>query len=359
VSFNTSSIAGGTYYVSFQLNNDNTAGNLATLSNFSFGGGSAGSAMTVIRDGNSTGDLNGGSISLTDPENSNDLSNRFLQQFLAGSNFGFRLVLTTNINSGPDDLGFDAFRFSILDAAFNELATTDPVTGEQSLDIGYAVRGAPEGSERHMNVRRMPEMVTAPGRTVLGEEGDEEGPPLDDLETSDLAEDAVEELEDAPQEPAGRAAEEAATPPTPAEMPHLSAPQRPAVPEPPPRAAFAVAAKLRARSPTAKKAVIRLAAQARTNPAARTAFVQVAKAFRATGRPLPKKAPPKLIAKKPAPKKKVRVNVRVRGEEGFISGAAAVATDVAMLPVQVACGAVGSAFGVLGDVLIELENALK
>jgi hypothetical protein len=98
--------------------------NTATLSNFAFGGGSAG----AVDPSNTTGGVTGAmpsTVTITESSFTNILA----QFFTAGSALSFNLDLTTNVQSGPTP---DQFSFSILDPNGNIIPTSDP-TGDDNL----------------------------------------------------------------------------------------------------------------------------------------------------------------------------------------------------------------------------------
>lgn len=126
VTLNTSSLAGGTYYVDFQLNDGNGVGdgnNTASISNFKFGGGAATGDIGAF--GGVTGDLFTG-VGLTDT----DPFNEFYQSFTAGSFLSFNLVLSASFNGLVPDL----FSFAILDASLMNLATYS-LGSDQFLEV--------------------------------------------------------------------------------------------------------------------------------------------------------------------------------------------------------------------------------
>lgn len=131
VTLNTSPLVGsgaGPFSVAFQLNDGsgtNDGNNTATLTNFSFGGGSATGSPTLF--GGAGGDLTG-TVTLTD----SDFFNAFIQGFSPGSSLSFLVDLTTNVDSGGIP---DAFAFSILDANGFSIPTMDPSGADTLLTI--------------------------------------------------------------------------------------------------------------------------------------------------------------------------------------------------------------------------------
>jgi hypothetical protein len=116
VTLDTSSlIAGGTYYVDFQLNDGSATGNgnnSAAITGFDFGGGSATGDIGLF--GGVTGDLSSG-VSLTDT----DPFNEFYQSFTAGSFLRFDLWLSDNFDGPVPDI----FGFALLDENLFNLGT--------------------------------------------------------------------------------------------------------------------------------------------------------------------------------------------------------------------------------------------
>ena len=108
--------------------------NTAMLSNFAFGGGSAGAVFLTL--GGATGDLLSG-VTLTDSSFFNALSS----SFTPGTTLGFQLALTTKIDPGGTP---DQFSVVILRSDGSPVPTTDP-TGANSLltvNIDSALPGA-------------------------------------------------------------------------------------------------------------------------------------------------------------------------------------------------------------------------
>jgi hypothetical protein len=108
----------GTFSLDFQLNDGSgtLAGvNVATISGFSFGGGSATGAPNLL--GGATGNL-ASNVTLTDGANS---FNELFQTFTPGSTLRFNVTLSpTNV----DPIAPDAFSFAILDSSLANIATT-------------------------------------------------------------------------------------------------------------------------------------------------------------------------------------------------------------------------------------------
>jgi hypothetical protein len=118
VNFNTGPLT-GTQTLAFALTdgagvNDNTV----TLTNFAFGGETAGGAPTYQGSGIS-GDLAGG-VTLTDK----DFLELFSQPFHPGSSLSFRFTTTDSFSGGSPD----AFQMYLCDATFTTCYSDDPVT---------------------------------------------------------------------------------------------------------------------------------------------------------------------------------------------------------------------------------------
>ena len=117
VKLDTSSLAGGTYFVDFQLNDGTGAGNsnnTAILSDFQFGAGGLAYGDDINLFGGASGSLFS-SVTLTDTAAFND----FLQSFKAGSFLSFELSLTNNYNAPAPD----SFSFALLDENWFNLGT--------------------------------------------------------------------------------------------------------------------------------------------------------------------------------------------------------------------------------------------
>jgi len=138
LTLNTSALAAapnGPFFLDFQLNyGDNASGNTATISNFTFTGGSA-TAGTISTFGNASGSLSS-SVSLAD--NSASAFNEFFQGFSQSTtSIGFDVSLSQN---GPI-LTPDGFAVAILDSeSGNPQIGTNAPDGVSlvTLDIGSA-----------------------------------------------------------------------------------------------------------------------------------------------------------------------------------------------------------------------------
>jgi len=109
------------YALAFQLNDGSGTGdnnNSVTLSNFSFGGGSAGGCpANCTTTGGASGDI-ASAVTLSD----SDFFNSFAERFTPGTGLSFKMDLTTNLDAGGTP---DAFGFSILDSTGTPLPTLD------------------------------------------------------------------------------------------------------------------------------------------------------------------------------------------------------------------------------------------
>ncbi len=122
----------GPFSLAFQLTDGSGIGdanNTATLSNFDFGGGSAGACpATCMAFGGASGSASS-SIVLID----SDFFNALVEGFAPGSSLSFQVDLTTNLDSGGTP---DAFAFSVLDSGGFPLPALDP-SGADSLVTVY------------------------------------------------------------------------------------------------------------------------------------------------------------------------------------------------------------------------------
>jgi hypothetical protein len=130
VNVNTTPLVGGPFAVAFQLNDGSGSGdanNTATISNFTFGGGSAsGCPANCTTTGGASGDMTG-TVTLTD----SSFFNSFAEQFTAGTSLSFQVDLTTNLDAGGTP---DAFAFSILDNGVS-IPTLDPLGADTLLSV--------------------------------------------------------------------------------------------------------------------------------------------------------------------------------------------------------------------------------
>ena len=127
ITLDTSSLAGGTYFVDFQLNDGSQTGdgnNTAVIQKFSFGGGAATGAGVAF--GGITGDLYS-KVTLTDTTPFNE----FFQSFTAGSFLSFDVELTNN----PDTPQPDAFGFALLDTNLFNLPTNSSNGADTFLSV--------------------------------------------------------------------------------------------------------------------------------------------------------------------------------------------------------------------------------
>jgi hypothetical protein len=119
VTINTSSLAGSSsapFALDFQLNGGNPLGNTATISNFTFGGGSASSLPPATTFGLASGTL---ASTVTVSDNTLNTFNEFYQGFTPGFALGFDVLLTTNTNLPTPDL----FSVAILDKNLSNITT--------------------------------------------------------------------------------------------------------------------------------------------------------------------------------------------------------------------------------------------
>jgi len=126
------------FSLDFQLNSGDTLGNnTATLSNFTFGGGSASGSANSF--GGASGDL-GSSVSLTDTSPFNE----FFQTFNAGSSIQFDLFLSQNLDAG---LTPDVFTISLLNSSLFNITTnsTDGADTLMHLDLNSSTAGSTYG----------------------------------------------------------------------------------------------------------------------------------------------------------------------------------------------------------------------
>jgi len=119
VTLNTSSLSGTTQEFVFQLTDgDGTINNTATLSNFSFGGGSALGSPDYMGSTGVSGTLSSG-ITIDDSSGATAI---FTQQFTAGSSLSFVLNTTDIFASGTPD----AIAMEICATDFSACYSDDP-----------------------------------------------------------------------------------------------------------------------------------------------------------------------------------------------------------------------------------------
>jgi PEP-CTERM motif-containing protein len=121
-------ILDGPFSLFFQLTDGsgtNDGNNTATLSDFTFGGGSATTGAAVF--GGASGDLDGG-IVLTD----SSFLNFAAQGFTPGGSLSFLLDMSTNVDAGGVP---DVFAFSILDSSGALIPTLDPTFADTLLTV--------------------------------------------------------------------------------------------------------------------------------------------------------------------------------------------------------------------------------
>lgn len=142
VTTNTSAISGNsTYEIGYTFTDASGTGdgnNTVTISDITFGGGSAGATDPSGVFGGSSGDLTSG-VTLTD---TNPLVNSYAGGFTAGSTLSFLVTMTTNPDTTIDpSLGIpgDQFAFFLLDSSGVPIPTSNACgptdTGECALLI--------------------------------------------------------------------------------------------------------------------------------------------------------------------------------------------------------------------------------
>ncbi|QOY89165.1 NF038129 family PEP-CTERM protein [Paludibaculum fermentans] len=104
----------GPYSIEFQLvDGDGIANNTVTIDSFTFGGGSASGAATVL--GGVTGDLSSSVVM-----NDTSFFNTFYQPFVPGNLLAFQVTVTGNYVAPTPD----GFSFAILNGSLLEVSTT-------------------------------------------------------------------------------------------------------------------------------------------------------------------------------------------------------------------------------------------
>lgn len=122
----TSSLSGTDAYLTFSFINHDSASNSTTVSDF-LTDGTLGDASTILTDGDVTGGLIPGPVTLSDTS----LRNEFLQLITLGNQVSFILTLTENAPSG---MPYDSFSFFLLDDNTSlPLFDTDDPTGAGAL----------------------------------------------------------------------------------------------------------------------------------------------------------------------------------------------------------------------------------
>jgi hypothetical protein len=140
MTFDTSTISGGDYFLEFQLTDgDGVLGSSVTLTNFTFGGGTAYLSVGPLPLGSYSGDPAAG-LTLDDSAGLTDI----LWGFRAGTSITFDLATSWSSTSGdPLSWSPDRFNFLILQTdGITPLSTTDP-SGLNLLATAEAT-GAPE-----------------------------------------------------------------------------------------------------------------------------------------------------------------------------------------------------------------------
>jgi hypothetical protein len=110
----TGLLPAGTYFLGFQFGGGSVLGdNLVSLTNFTYGGGSASGTPLIF--GGASGTLDAG-VTITNSDN----PNIFVEQFVPGTLLQFQLDFTTNYSGGIPH----QFVWSILDDTFTPIPTT-------------------------------------------------------------------------------------------------------------------------------------------------------------------------------------------------------------------------------------------
>ncbi|HTR41810.1 MAG TPA: NF038129 family PEP-CTERM protein [Pseudomonadales bacterium] len=122
------------FYLDFQLNWGSGPGNNASVSNFSFGGGSAVGTPNI--NGLASGDLFS-SVALQD--NSSSQFNELFQGFTPGTTLTFDVSLSENQTGQTPD----GFAFAILDNSTGQIPTSDPADGLSLVFVN--IRGPVSG----------------------------------------------------------------------------------------------------------------------------------------------------------------------------------------------------------------------
>ena len=113
----------------FQFDDGGTpANNTATLTNFTFGGGSAAASPSSLL-GGATGNVNA-TVTLNDTL----LVNELVQDFAPGQSLAFDLSLTTNPDTAPGSSP-DEFSLALLDSSGNEIVTTAANSAFVTIDV--------------------------------------------------------------------------------------------------------------------------------------------------------------------------------------------------------------------------------
>ena len=165
-SIDTSSLIGNPnapFSLSFQLNGGDTPGNNSvTISNISFGGGSAGAAGTISATGDVTGNL-GSSVNIA-----NLLPfNEFYQEFTPGATIQFDFDVTQNLDGTTPDL----FLVSIFGSSFDNITTTgfgDTLIAVNIDTTGSLTVGVGQGEGAYSGVTTTVSAVPEPSAALLG-----------------------------------------------------------------------------------------------------------------------------------------------------------------------------------------------
>jgi hypothetical protein len=139
VTLNTSALVGNVntpFSLAFVLIDGSGSGdglNTVSLSDFTFGGGNAGSVNSNLSAGGESGSLTSG-VSLTDTS----FFNALVSTFTPGSVLSFAVDMTTNVISGgtPDEFSFSLLENCPITAiACSNVPTTDPTGADSLLSI--------------------------------------------------------------------------------------------------------------------------------------------------------------------------------------------------------------------------------
>ena len=164
ITVNTAPLIGDSYApfaLNFQLNGGSPQGNTATISNFTFGGGSANVAPPATFSDAGSGDLFS-TVIISD--SAAHPYNDFYQGWTVGSTLGFDVNLTTNVNAPVAD----AFVFGILGNDLFNIPTGAPGDAMVLVNLNNQLSGlgsvqtfSGTGSYSAVTVTATPEPTTA------------------------------------------------------------------------------------------------------------------------------------------------------------------------------------------------------
>jgi len=161
VTLNTSSLSGTTQEFAFTLTDgDGAVDNTVTLSDFTFGGGSASGSPDYMGSTGVSGNLGSG-VTMDDSSGATAI---FTQQFTAGSSLSFNLD-TTDVDSGTTP---DAFAMEICAADFSECYSDDP-SGSGAMLVLNLTGGTPSPSDFILfgaSAQNLPAPVVTAGATT-------------------------------------------------------------------------------------------------------------------------------------------------------------------------------------------------